>query len=140
MPALRSIKHERFCRAFARRLLAGEALNLARHGAYVETIYQGGEPNGISSNANSRRLSNRSEIKGRVEELLLEGQTPSPPLESKSIDPLLAEHCRLLPPSGSVWPKDARVAWLHKLYEYFVLVYKPAANDESPSEIDKITR
>lgn len=125
MTALKSINHERFCRALRRKILAGEAQGAARLAAYLETMYQGDNPQGIAVEANARRLSNRPEVKARLEELIREGESPISTGLAKgtSVDPRVLELIKQLPKTGSVWPAETRALWLGRLEGHFADIY-----------------
>jgi hypothetical protein len=63
MAALKSIEHERFYRAVLSNINAGQPHIKAQVTAYIETMYRGDNPGSIAVQANSRRLSNRPEVK-----------------------------------------------------------------------------
>jgi hypothetical protein len=134
MSALKSIKRERFCRSLASKILAGEAQADARLAAYVETIYQGDNPQGIAVGANARRLVNQADVKARLEELVLrDSSRASDDIATNAAcnDPLIIDVLKRLPPPGTVWPEARRKVWLRLIEESFEIVYRGG-----PSEAD----
>jgi hypothetical protein len=127
MTALKSINHERFCRALRRKILAGEAQGAARLAAYLETMYRGDNPQGIAVEANARRLSNRSDVKARLEELILHSSSQKEPElahDLNSIDPMIVDVLKRLPAPGAEWPEPKRKLWLRLVEETFDVVYR----------------
>jgi hypothetical protein len=136
MAALKNIVHETFCRVLFTRLVAGEDTQTARLAAYNDVVYRGDNPDRAAPFANARRLSNRPEVKARLDELLLRapGNAPVDPIaeELLKLDPLILDVLRRLPSPGSVWPHARRHAWVRLLEESFDVVY--AADDVAAAQ------
>ncbi len=69
MGVLGNTKHERFCQAVHRRVLAGETRGKSRTAAYREIIYQGDNPDDNAIAPDARKLANQKLVKARIQEL-----------------------------------------------------------------------
>lgn len=69
MAILGNSKHEAFAQAVQSRLVAGEKRTAARTAAYRDTIYTGPSVSDDALVDNARKLSNRKDVKARIQEL-----------------------------------------------------------------------
>ena len=69
MGVLANPDHERCCQIAHKRIWSGEQRTTALLAAYVETIYDGLEPDSNATQANSRKFFNRPDAKKRMAEL-----------------------------------------------------------------------